>query len=79
MEIPPKAVEAAAIAIRNIDEGLPPGDPWASRLISEGRDAEHAGDCTNQNFTCNRCLYIHEMNRARDVLAAALPFLAMTA
>lgn len=33
-------------------------------MVERGRDAEHAGDCTKQPWTCARCLFDEKVKEA---------------
>ena len=68
--VPLAKIELVAGILCNLDEGLEPDNPWGHRLIGPNRDAAHRGDCTKEPFTCVRCLYINETERARKLLVA---------
>ena len=63
-------IERVAGILCNMDEDLDPDNAWGHRMIGPNREARHDGDCTKKCFTCSRCLYIRETERARKLLAA---------
>lgn len=44
---------------------------WAHNLLTNGKDAAHSGDCTNECHSCVRCTADRALRDADAILAAA--------